>query len=134
MLQIPHLLDELIETGRWPRDIAEAERLKYRLSPELIVELAQRQEWPYLYPPPFRIVTLKDKGKGFMPLGEPEGDNATGIVLGDFGWGSDSPIVLDYREGRLYPRVIRLQWTGNRNNEWVTMAPDFPSFVAMLGL
>jgi len=67
-------------------------------------------------------------------MGEPEGDEADGFVLGDFGWGRDSWIVLDYRGNLLNPRVIRLHWSGKGHNEWVELAPDFPTFVAMLKL
>ena len=61
----------------------------------------------------------------------------TGRILdiGDFGLGSDAPILLDYRGDVANPRVIRLRWAGGgKGNEWVVMAPDFSSFVAALGL
>jgi hypothetical protein len=64
----------------------------------------------------------------------PDGiDFALSIVIGDFGIGSDSPIILDYRDSP--PRVLRLQWaTCGKNNHWVVMCRDFASFVTALGL
>ena len=55
--------------------------------------------------------------------------------LKDFGLGADSPILLDYRADPADPRVIHLEWADrDESNDWVVMAPDFASFVDMLGL
>lgn len=56
------------------------------------------------------------------------------IVLGDFGLGSDAPIVLDYRLDTANLCVLRLRWSIGAANCWVVMAPDFVTFVAALGL
>ena len=57
------------------------------------------------------------------------------LDIGDFGLGSDAPILLDYREDAAEPRVIRLRWVGSgKCNEWVVMAPTFGNFVEALGL
>jgi hypothetical protein len=57
------------------------------------------------------------------------------VPIADFGVGADSPILLDYRGDVLNLNVINLEWTeGGGPNFWVELAPDFPSFVEMLGL
>ncbi len=54
--------------------------------------------------------------------------------IGDFGLGSDSPILLDYRADRQSPAVIRLLWKNPGPNVWVRCADDFDLFADMLGL
>ena len=50
------------------------------------------------------------------------------LDIGDFGIGSNAPILLDFRENPENPRLIRLRWEGGGgeiDNHWVVMAPDF---------
>lgn len=60
------------------------------------------------------------------------------VLLGDFGIGSDAPIVLDYRVTPA--RVLTLSWhpraEGERvaRAEWIEVAPSFSSFIAAIGL
>jgi hypothetical protein len=70
------------------------------------------------------------------PMAAPwEIDFDLALDIGDFGLGSDAPILLDYRENSETPRVIRLRWSyKGRANHWVMMAPDFESFVSELEL
>ncbi|HXT10953.1 MAG TPA: hypothetical protein VN873_05260 [Candidatus Angelobacter sp.] len=56
------------------------------------------------------------------------------LVIGDFGLGSDSPIILDYAQDSTNPPVFRLRWGQNGHNEWVPGARDFDEFAIMLGL
>jgi hypothetical protein len=57
------------------------------------------------------------------------------VEIADFGLGADATILLDYRSGPANPQVIHLDWAGHGiSNHWVVMAPDFASFVDMLGL
>jgi hypothetical protein len=140
MLAVPRLLDELVATGRWPRDSKEAmaQNLKSLASPERVQALAAEEKWLYLLPPPFYTVRQKSEGNSFWlsDMAAPSGiDFDLALDIGDFGLGSDAPILLDYREDSTNPRVIRLRWSGNgKANEWVVMAADFGSFVAALGL
>lgn len=55
-------------------------------------------------------------------------------MIGDFGLGSDSPIILDYAQDSTNPPVFRLRWGQNGHNEWVPGARDFDEFAIMLGL
>jgi hypothetical protein len=56
------------------------------------------------------------------------------LIIGDFGMGSDSPIVLDFRENEADPPVLRLRW-GSRGegSVWVQGATNFDSFAKLLG-
>lgn len=136
-LLIPDLLQTLLTTGRWPRTADEA--LNQNLRSLVAEDRNLRLSRIYLYPPPFHTLaqTVASRGKGFYSqYGElhqlvPEAS----IEIGDFGLGSDALILLDYRAGPSDPRVIHLEWSGGgRPNYWVVMAPDFASFVEMLGL
>lgn len=140
MLKVPRLLDESVAAGRWPRDSKEAmaQNLKSLATPERIQTLAPEERWLYLLPPPFCTVRQKSEGNPFWfsDMAAPHGiDFDSALDIGDFGLGSDAPILLDYRADSTNPRVIRLRWSDNgKANEWVVMAPDFGSFVTALGL
>jgi len=140
MLAVPRLLDELIAAGRWPRDSKEAmaQNLKCLVPPERVQALAAEEQLLYLLPPPFYTVRQKSEGNPFWfsDMAAPCGINFDlALDIGDFGLGSDAPILLDYREDVVNPRVIRLRWSGcGKANEWVVMAPDFATFVSALGL
>ncbi len=140
MLAVPRLLDELLVAGRWPRDEKEAnaQNIKALASPERVMALAPEEQWLYLLPPPFYTVRQRSAGNQFWTweTTAPHGiDFDLALDIGDFGLGSDAPILLDYRENAANPRVIRLRWSPyGKTNEWVIMAPDFASFVASLGL
>jgi hypothetical protein len=70
------------------------------------------------------------------PIAAPsEIDFDLALDIGDFGPGTDAPILLDYRESCEVPRVIRLRWSANGGeNHWDMMAPDLETFVRELGL
>ena len=65
-------------------------------------------------------------------------DFTLAIDIGDFGPGTDAPIVLDYRINRLEPRVMYLKqkWTekGEPDNHWCEAAPSFRDFARQIGL
>jgi len=136
-LLIPDLLQVMIAAGRWPRTPDEARKQNLR---SLIPEDRNRSlRGIYLYPPPFHTLaeivaaSRRDFYTKFGALHElvPEAS----VEIGDFGLGSDAPIVLDYRASPADPKVINLEWPGDGGpNHWVVMAPDFASFVEALGL
>ena len=100
--------------------------------------LAAEESLIYLLPPPFLIVRARSKNNPFWnsPMADPGGiDFDLALVIGDFGLGSDAPILLDYRENAASPQVIRLRWPGDGSpNQWIVMAPNFLSFVEAIGL
>ncbi len=140
-LPIPPLLLEALDSGRWPRTADEAIRQNLRslVAEDRIRSLAPEERTIYLYPPPFATVASHLAGRGadfYRRYGVvdqlvPE----AAIEIGDFGLGSDAPILLDYRGSPTDPIVIRLRWPGGgQPNLWRVMAPDFPSFIRGLGL
>lgn len=61
------------------------------------------------------------------------------IEIGDFGWGSDAPIILDYQRNREQPSVRYLKWSftqpgGKPDNHWVEAAPTFADLMRRLGV
>jgi len=140
-LPVPLLLLEALDSGRWPRTTDEAIKQNLRsLVPEKrIRRLAPDESKIYLYPPPFATIARHLAGQGadfYRKFGMvdqlvPE----AAFEIGDFGLGSDAPILLDYRESSTDPKIIRLCWPGNgMPNVWKVMAPDFPTFMKELGL
>jgi hypothetical protein len=147
MLRPPTLLEELLAAGRWPRTVEE--QLRQNLSQPLVPaervrKLAPEESEIFLLAPPFR--TVRDYASSDSrryradwwsdPIAAPtEIDFDLALDIGDFGPGTDAPILLDYRASPEAPRVIRLRWSlGAGGNHWVTMAPDFEAFVRELGL
>lgn len=64
----------------------------------------------------------------------PEVDFDPALDIGDFGRGSDAPILLDYREDPEAPRVIRPRRSPDEGaNHRAVMAPTFELFVRELG-
>lgn len=138
MLAVPQLLKDLLVCGRWPRNTEEMSR--FRVAPERIAKLAPEETFLCLLPPPFQTVRERSKTNPFWtwPMADPGGiDFDLALDIGDFGLGSDAPILLDYRDDPMNPRVLRLWWSPvgkGDNNKWVVMAPDFGTFVNVLGL
>lgn len=136
----PPLIARLVAEGRWPADEAQAraQYLQSRAPAERIKLLAAEESWLDLNRPPFRTVRDYAAKNPFWtwPTSDPSGiDFDLAVVIGDFGLGSDAPIVLDYRSSAVAPRVLRLRWTRpTTDNRWVEMAPDLETFVEVLGL
>jgi hypothetical protein len=142
-LPVPRRLVTLIESGLWPRTQAEAQRQNiYSLVPaERIHLFAPEEDKIYLMAPPFHTVMTRrqsqGKGKFWDNFAAPEGISPElSVDIADFGLGSDSPILLDYREDSSSPAVIRLHWRKAEHlpNIWVRCADSFDHFADMLGL
>ncbi len=139
-LPIPRRLLSLIESGRWPNEAGEAMRQNIRsiVPKERIHLFAPNEDRLYLFAPPFHTVTtrmLGSEGNFWSKYGVLDGIALELCLnIGDFGLGSDSPILLDYRANHQNPAVIRLLWKCPGPNVWVRCADDFDSFADMLGL
>jgi hypothetical protein len=157
-----------VERGVWPANHEQARHLE-RAYPERHEDLKQRtgQLGHYgtplvaverirlidptehrlcLYPPPFlpsRQRTEINWGwEGFFAPEEIDRDKM--IEIGDFGHGSDKPIILDYQHEPTAPDVRRLGCKLVRSgpdgrqkswdNHWVEIAPSFDDFARLLGL
>ena len=99
-------------------------------------QLAPEEDEVDLCPAPFRSVQQRSVTNPFwtMALCDPTGlQPSLAIVIASFGWGTDAPIVLDYRqEGG--PQVMGLSWHFEGQNRWIPVAPSFAEFVQVLGL
>lgn len=147
----PPLLERLVASGRWPGSPATEGRQNAEavVPVERIAALAPGEESLTLYWPPFEtvasnITTFEENG--WPPFWDDHGavdelDPDRALIVGDFGLGSDSPILLDYR-AEPEPRVIKLQWGPaegdgppyRSSTTWVTIADSFAEFVERLGL
>ena len=90
--------------------------------------------------PPFRTIAKVRTAGGAGDFWDRFGaldqiDPERALIIGDFGLGSDSPIVLDYARNSSNPPVLRLRWgPRGEGNEWVEGARSFDEFAEMLGL
>jgi hypothetical protein len=135
-MNIPPLIHELVAEGRWPRtrSVLPCENVPE----DRVRALAAEESGICLFPPPFAEVRMLVGVEPFWmwPESDPDGiDFETTLVIGDFGLGSDAPIVLDYSADAERPSVRRLRWPQDGTpNRWVEMAPDVETFVRVLGL
>lgn len=136
-LPIPRELTDLISTGFWPRDWdqALAQHLRPLVPKSSVRRFAPEEDQVFLFPPPFLTVRQRLKPEEMFwtdpQIAVHEIDPDLTLLIGDFGLGSDAPIVLDYRDRPDEPRVIRLRWAAD-GNHWVEIAPTFAAFAAYL--
>jgi hypothetical protein len=137
---LPKRLIALIDSGLWPRTDAEErqQNLRSLVSAERIQLFAPEERKIYLLKPPFRTVAKRMSGgeekfwSRFGALEEISPELC--LQIGAFELGSDSPILLDYRQDNSSPAVIRLLWRKPQPNTWVRCADSFDQFANMLGL
>lgn len=167
-LPVPGLLLELVDRGVWPADWQQAARLEEAYPPHHF-DGKQRTEWLERYGPPLvsveriRLIHPKESCLHFEPppflpsrqrshtawgqeefFASAEVDRDLIIEIGDFGHGSDTPIILDYENRpeepnvrRLAIKLVRSGPEGRRrswDNHWVEIAPSFDEFARLLGL
>jgi hypothetical protein len=145
-LPLPAGLESLIQTGFWPTtpEAVNAQNLRSLVSKERIIRFAPEEDGLHLQRPPFRTIEERLQGEeGTFFWKRPEAaiheiDPALALVIGDFGLGSDAPIILDYREDKLNPCVLRLRWSTDQekprfsDNHWVKIADNFSQFAEFL--
>jgi hypothetical protein len=56
------------------------------------------------------------------------------LIIGDFGLGSDAPIILNFAIDQTDPPVFRLRWGPDGRTQWVQGASSVAEFVNVLGL
>lgn len=140
-LPIPKLLLSLSESGVWPRTEEEVRRqnLEMLVPQSRVQEFAPEESAIFLYPIEPWIAVKDQPGWNDSPsaaLHHIDQDKA--VVVADFGLGSDTGVVLDYRVAGP-PKVLRLLWldtdsTAPTSNRWVELADTFDDFARMLGL
>lgn len=143
MFELPPALLRLIASGVWPSAAGpsmNAQEDEPTIPAERVRRFAGEESLIRLSPPPFHTVAeWRDAGgsgnfwQRYGALDQIVPDKA--LIIGDFGLGSDAPIVLDFARDAANPPLLRLRW-GPRGpgNEWVQGARDFDEFAAMLGL
>lgn len=108
--------------------------------PERVRRFASEESLICLQPPPFTTVAQEQEAGGAGDFWERFGrldqlDPSKALIIGDFGIGSDAPIVLDFARDAVNPPVLRLRrGRHGEGNAWVQGARDFDEFVGMLGL
>jgi hypothetical protein len=139
-LPVPARLIKLIDAGLWPCTKAEAQKQNLRslIPKERIHLFAPEEDRIYFVSPPFSTIAKRSRGgegKFWSTFAALEGVSPElSVFLGDFGLGSDAPILLDYRDSHSTPSVIRLKWRKSEPNIWVRCAESFDQFADMLGL
>jgi hypothetical protein len=136
---IPIRLQRLVESGWWPHD--EAAAMKQNLHP-LVTEtqvraFASDESTIFFLPPPFHTVSdllASNERYWTSEMACPAGisfDHC--VVIGDFGLGSDAPILLDYRTDALRPSILRLCFGETfAQSRWVKAAEDFDAMCEIL--
>jgi hypothetical protein len=143
MFESPPGLARLIADGIWPTangPSMAAQQLRPIISAERVRRFAADESLICLQSPPFHTLAQEQAAGGAGDFWERFGaldqiDPAQLVIIGDFGIGSDTAIVLDYARDAANPPVLRLQWAERGvGNRWVQGARDFDEFAAMLGL
>ena len=154
---LPDGLNRLLASGVWPSAAAPAmtEHASRPIgSPDRVGRFAAEETLICLQPPPFYTIAQYRAFGGAGDFWERFGaldqiDPERALILGDFGFGSESPIILDYSRDPIRPPVLRLRWgtksksigwlrlrweITTKTTEWVQGARDFDEFAEMLGL
>lgn len=114
-LRLPSRLLKLLETGWWPKTHEEElhQNIRALVSTENIKSFAPDQDRISFVRPPFNTLAeliASQEGEFWLRFGALEQISPDlSMFIGDFGLGSDSPILLDYRDNRSAPSVIRLK-------------------------
>ena len=119
---MPALVDDLLRQGRWPDSRARRPTVAGRL----VEEIMHGESEIWLSAPPFHTVD-RDNLEWFEQFRESDHiEFARAVIIGDFGPGSDAPIVLDFSsepaEGKALqittypsPRAGRAPWPQGAN-------------------
>ncbi|MEK8034926.1 hypothetical protein AACH06_29270 [Ideonella sp. DXS29W] len=115
-----------------------AQQLNPLVPPERVRLFAEEESLIFLEPPPFSTIAQERQKGGAGDFWERFGAlhqivPEQALVIGDFGLGSDSPIVLDFHANSVDPPVLRLRWSTDKSNEWVLGARNFDAFARLLG-
>lgn len=138
---LPKELTILIDSGIWPSMNSQinAQELTPLISRQNIQTVLPKENTIIFFPPPF--YTISDRiNKGEVFWQRPEAaifqiNPEKSLDIGDFGYGSDSALVLDYDFDEKSPRVIMLQWEDDiRKNKWIEISRTFGEFCHRIGL
>ena len=96
---LPAELQTLIDNGTWPNaDSVGRQNLGSLVSSDLIHQFAPEEDRIYFQAPPFHSVAQYVEGNDFWitDAAPNEINFETSLLIGDFGLGSDAPIILNY--------------------------------------
>ena len=141
-LPLPPRLKRLLAAGIWPSATGPsmtAQQLHPTIAADRVRRFAAEESLICLQPPPFPTVAQEKAAGGagdfwerFGALDQIVPEKA--LIIGDFGLGSDAPVILDFNRHPINPPVLRLRWGPDRQNDWVQGARDFGEFAEILGL
>jgi hypothetical protein len=139
---LPEGLTRLLATGVWPSasgPSTTAQQFNPSIPADRVRRFASDESLICLQPPPFRTIAQHRAAGGagdfwvrFGAIDQIVPEKS--LIIGDFGLGSDSPIILDFASDASNPPVLRLRWGPDQRNEWIQGARDFNEFAEMLGL
>ena len=133
--RLPRLLVELIESGVWSTPGSDVDP---RIPSHVVRVWDRFAKGIHLMDVPLTVQRDATASPAFYEeFGAlSEIDPEACVVIADFGMGSDSPIVLDL--SKTPPPVLRLRYPDASDPEatttWETIAPDFESFAARIGI
>ena len=142
-LPIPAGLTRLLAAGVWPSADGPSmneQQLHPTIPADRVRTFAADETLICLQPPPFPTIAQVRAAGGAGDFRDRFGaldqiDPERALLIGDFGLGSDSPVILDFARNATNPPVVRLRWRPRaEGNEWVQGARDFDEFAVMLGL
>jgi len=142
-LPIPPGLTRLLAAGVWPSADGPSmneQQLDPTIPASRVRNFAEDETLICLQRPPFPTIAQVQAAGGAGDFWERFGaldqiDPERALLIGDFGLGSDSPVILDFARNPTNPPVARLRWgPRGEGNEWVQGARDFDDFAEMLGL
>lgn len=142
-LPLPAGLTRLIAAGVWPSATGPSmneQQLHPTIPADRVQRFAAEETLICLQPPPFPTIAGLRAAGGAGDFWERFGaleqiDPERALVIGDFGLGSDSPVILDFAQDAINPPVLRLRWRERgQGNEWVQGARDIDELAEMLGL
>lgn len=117
-LPLPIGLTRLIEAGVWPSSDGPSitvQEFNPLVPADRVRRFAEEESLICLQPPPFTTIAQHQAGDGAGDFWERFGavDQIVpekALIIGDFGLGSDSPIILDFARNPSNPPVLRLRW------------------------
>jgi hypothetical protein len=134
---IPNSIINLSNIGFWPQDTKKAteQNLKPLVSSEIVKKIVPGENSIYFNSiESFSLLSDEIsydydfwKNEGALDKINPE----MCVIIGDFGMGSDSPIILDYSDNINMPKVKRLIWLEN-GNYWEKLADNIDDFLFKL--
>jgi len=136
-LKIPDEIIKLIDIGWWPSKENASKQYEKCLIDKENVKLIDKEsdEIIFQHPPFYRLDREVDFNPRFWLSKQAslkEINPFKAVDIADFGMGSDSPILLDYRENENNPSVMFLNYTNGLESHWVKCADNFQHFMDIL--